>query len=102
VSDDGDNALEIRTVPCAGRLDQVTLVQPLIDGAQTVIVAGCHEGNCRSMIGSKTAAVRVRQMAATTGESSPTISYHAIAANEPQKLVRILGESGSQKEESHD
>jgi heterodisulfide reductase subunit A len=96
-----DNPLEIRTVPCAGRLDQVTLVQPLIDGAQNVIVAGCHEGNCRSMTGSKTAATRVRQMTAIDMDPATAISYYGIAANEPQKLVQILGKSGSQKEESH-
>lgn len=93
--------LEIITVPCAGRLDQVTLVQPLIDGVQNVIVAGCHEGNCRSMNGSNIAAARVRQMAAVESDPETAVSYHAVAANESGKLVQILEKSGFQKEEPH-
>jgi heterodisulfide reductase subunit A len=95
------DTFEIITIPCAGRLDQVTLVQPLINGVQNVIVAGCHEGNCRSITGSNTAAARVRQMAEVGSDPDTAVSYHAVAANETGKLVRILARSGFQKEEPH-
>jgi coenzyme F420-reducing hydrogenase delta subunit len=87
-SGDGDPDVAIIPVPCAGRLDQLTLLQPLLDGGRQVMVVGCYEGNCRSMIGVKTAAARTRHLNEQTRSLSLPIS--------------IITNTGSHKEAPHE
>lgn len=92
---------QVIEVTCAGQIDEQTLLQPLLDGAATVIIAGCHDGNCRSMAGSWTAGARVKSIAAQAGLNAAEISHMTVAANEPYKMARVVTAAGSQKEESH-
>jgi heterodisulfide reductase subunit A len=97
--DPGD---KVRIVPvrCAGSLDEITLLQLAAGGAERVIVAGCHEGNCRSMEGSGFAAARANKIAADMGAADGRIRHVTVAANEPRSISRILTATGSKKEES--
>jgi heterodisulfide reductase subunit A len=97
---DPGNRVRIVPVRCAGSLDEITLLQLAAGGAKRVIVAGCHEGNCRSMEGSGFAAARANKIAADMGAADGPIRHVTIAANEPLKLSRILTANGSEKEES--
>jgi heterodisulfide reductase subunit A-like polyferredoxin/coenzyme F420-reducing hydrogenase delta subunit len=92
---------QVIAVTCAGQIDEQTLLQPLLDGAATVIIAGCHDGNCRSMTGSRTAGARVKSITAQAGLSAAEVSHLTVAANEPYKMARVVTAAGSQKEESH-
>ncbi len=47
--------LRLISVPCASRVGMNLLLKLLADGAAKVIVAGCHDGNCRSVTGSTSA-----------------------------------------------
>ncbi len=43
--------VEIRSVPCAGRLETVFLMEALEQGADAVLVFACHEENCQYLRG---------------------------------------------------
>jgi heterodisulfide reductase subunit A len=90
-----DTRTQIVPVRCAGQIDEQTMLQPLADGADRVVIAACHEGNCRSMTGSRTAAARAENMAGQLGLDKTIIRHQTIAANEPARMARIIGASGS-------
>ena len=49
-------------VPCAGKIDAAFIWKALAEGADGVMVAVCHEGNCRSENGNTYAAWRVEEI----------------------------------------
>ena len=87
---DGD----IRVIPvqCAGSLDVKTIMEPFLMGAEKVLVAACHEGNCRSMKGGSHAAVRIRRVRDETNISPSSLDYCNISANEPIKMLKIVSQ----------
>jgi heterodisulfide reductase subunit A len=82
--------IEVIPVQCAGSLDIKTLMEPFLMGAEKVLVAACHEGNCRSMNGGGNAAARIKRVHYETGISTSSFEYYSIAANEPFKMLRII------------
>jgi heterodisulfide reductase subunit A len=89
-----DATIRIVPVRCAGQIDEKTMLQPLVEGAAKVVIAACHDGNCRSMAGSHTAGARTAKMVAMIGLDRATIRYQTIAANEPARMARIIGADG--------
>jgi heterodisulfide reductase subunit A len=89
-------------VRCAGQIDEQTLLQPLLDGASAVRIAACHDGNCRSMTGSRTADARANKLTAQIGLQPGELSLHTIAANEPARMANIVGADVISKEASND
>ena len=63
-----------------------------------VIIAGCHEGNCRSMKGSGFAASRADHILADMASLKGMIQHYNIAANEPVKIARLISMTDSEKE----
>ncbi len=93
-----DKNTEIITIPCAGQINETALLLPLLNGADRVIIAGCHEGNCRSMNGSGFAAARADHILADMDSLKGMIQHHNIAANEPVKIARLISMTDSEKE----
>lgn len=77
-------------VNCAGSVSIDTVLAPLLEGVEKVVIAGCHKGNCRSGYGGILAAKQLQRVAKDTGMNESQLSYKSIAANEPFKLNRIL------------
>jgi len=51
--------VRIVRVPCSGKVDALYLLQAFEQGADGVLVLGCHEDNCRFLTGNKRAKKRV-------------------------------------------
>jgi heterodisulfide reductase subunit A len=85
-------------VPCAGRIGEAMMIQQLLNGAKRVIIAACHDGNCRSLKGNKFAAEKANLIVKYTGIPDTTIRHFGVAANEPVKIARIVSKSGLDKE----
>lgn len=80
-------------VPCAGRVDEMVLLQTALMDVAGVLVLGCHPENCRSLKGSSVAARRIdriNQAFMEVGQSGDRIRYGFVAANEPNRLVNLL------------
>ncbi len=84
----------VRIIPvaCVGGVGIETMLTPLLGNVQRVIVLGCHQGNCRSGWGGRFTSGRMKRASTEIGLSEEKLEYDSIAANEPQKLVRILSE----------
>jgi heterodisulfide reductase subunit A len=87
----GDN-VRIEKVRCVGRVGLENMFAPLLHGARRVIVAGCHEGNCRSMESGTYAKMRIGHTAEDLGIGADKLSYHPVAANEPEKFRKITSD----------
>jgi coenzyme F420-reducing hydrogenase delta subunit/ferredoxin len=80
-------------VPCAGYVSQGEVLAALNAGAERVVVAACHEDNCRSLKGSTSARGRSRQVKRdldALGLAPGRVEFYGVAANEPYRLIQIL------------
>ena len=84
------DGITVQPVKCAGRISIETMLTALLSGAGRVVVAGCHRGNCRSMDSSLLAEKRVGYVREQTHQSEETIGFYPVAANEPEKFIRIV------------
>ena len=89
------DTLQLIPVPCACRTSSNLVLKALLTGANRVIIAGCHEDNCRSMDGSTTAGREVARLLAMPGITPDKVSWHPVAANETQRFARILSDAGT-------
>ncbi len=89
---DISNSVQIQTVPCACRISRNVLIKALEAGARKVVLAGCHETNCRSIEGTQTVQKRMGRILKIPGVNVADISYCSIAANEPARLKTVLAQ----------
>ena len=84
------NNITLIPIPCACRISSDVILKALLNGASKVIVAGCHEENCRSLKGSNVANASVRQVLSIPGIKTSKVVWEPIAANETKKFERII------------
>lgn len=71
-------------VPCAGKVDVEFVMKALVEGADGVMVAACHEGNCKAERGNIYAGWRVdeiRRRLETMGLNKDRVVFTTIASN---------------------
>jgi len=80
-------------LPCAGRVGMQLIMKALSAGADGVMVAGCHDGNCRSVSGNLRARLRVGEVAQTLaqlGLGPERVSFLHLASNQPRRLAQAV------------
>lgn len=77
-------------IPCACRINIDVILKSLLKGASKIIIAGCHDGNCRSTEGAREAARGVRQVLRIPGMDESMVVFSPVAANEAEKIKRIV------------
>jgi heterodisulfide reductase subunit A-like polyferredoxin/coenzyme F420-reducing hydrogenase delta subunit len=88
-----DRKIKIQPVPCAGRVSVETMMTPLLQGVQRVVIAGCHPGNCRSMGSGPLTAKRLERLRRQVDLSPKELGFFPVAANEPHRLRRDILEA---------
>ena len=71
-------------VPCAGKVDVEFIMKALVEGADGVMVAACHEGNCKAERGNIYAGWRVaeiRERLEKMGLNQDRVVFTTIASN---------------------
>lgn len=87
-----DPFVTILKVPCVCRISENILLKTLESGAIKIILAGCHEDNCRSMKGSHAAQMHTKRLTRLPGIDDSCISFYPVAANEGAKFEAILAQ----------
>jgi ferredoxin/coenzyme F420-reducing hydrogenase delta subunit len=80
--------VHVQSVRCTGRIGIENMFAPLLKGAGRVIIAGCHEGNCRSMESGNFAGKRIEHTLTDLGMDTNKLSFYPVAANEPENSER--------------
>ncbi len=89
-----DNVITIET-PCSGRVDPNYIFDSLIEGADGVIVAGCHPGDCHYVVGNYKTLKRmflVMELAKQLGIEEERIRLEWISSAEAKKFVTVMSE----------
>ncbi|MBI5524689.1 MAG: hydrogenase iron-sulfur subunit [Desulfarculus sp.] len=85
--------LLVLPLKCAGRVGLELILRVLSLGAEGVLVAGCHEGMCRSVTGNLRARLATGQAAGTLsdlGLGPEAVSFLHMANNQPQALAKAV------------
>lgn len=80
---------------CSGAVDQVYVLKALLDGADGVLIGGCHPGDCHYIEGNYKARRRVvalENILRTAGLEPERVMLRWISASEGQRFATTISE----------
>ncbi|MDO4768199.1 MAG: hydrogenase iron-sulfur subunit [Pseudomonadota bacterium] len=87
--------LRIIRVPCSGRIDPLFVVRALLNGADGVLVSGCHPRDCHYAEGNYYARRRLemlKRFLPITGIDARRFEYTWVSASEGQRWQLVVTE----------
>ena len=87
--------LRIIRVPCSGRIDPLFIVRSLLNGADGVLVSGCHPRDCHYSEGNYYARRRLellKRFLPITGIDERRFEYTWVSASEGQRWQHVVTE----------
>ncbi len=88
-------SVRIIRVPCSGRVNPVFVVRALQRGADGVLVAGCHPGDCHYSTGNLYARRRLlvtRRLLAYMGIEPERLRLCWVSASEGERFAKVIEE----------
>jgi len=88
-----DAAVRLVKVPCAGKVDPRTVLRALENGAERIVILGCHPESCKYLSGSSRAKERTEAIAVLleqAGLDRSKVSFGGIASVEPSRFVEYV------------
>jgi len=83
-------------VPCAGKVDPRHVLRALENGADKVLVLGCHPDSCQYLTGSTRARERMARLSVVldrAGLASGRVQFGGIAAVEPHRFLEYVSDN---------
>jgi F420-non-reducing hydrogenase iron-sulfur subunit len=80
-------------VMCSGRVDPVFILEALKKGADGVLVAGCHPGDCHYQSGNYKTNRRIKLLKKfldEMGVESQRVRFEYVSASEGQKFAQVV------------
>ena len=80
-------------VMCSGRVDSVFILEALKKGADGVLVAGCHPGDCHYQSGNYKTNRRImllKKLLDNMGVEPERVRFEYISASEGQKFAQVV------------
>jgi F420-non-reducing hydrogenase iron-sulfur subunit len=87
--------IRIIRVPCSGRINPLLVLKCFQEGADGVLVSGCHPGDCHYQEGNYKALRRftlLKKLAAEMGIEDERLRLEWISASEADKLKKVVDE----------
>lgn len=91
--------IRIIRLMCSGRYDPVIVLEALIDGADGVLLTGCHIGDCHYIVGNYYAERKFRmlkKLLALTGLENERLRLEWVSASEGARFAEIAKEFTNQ------
>jgi F420-non-reducing hydrogenase iron-sulfur subunit len=88
----GTNIRVIR-VPCSGRVNPLYILKALQNGADGVLVSGCHPGDCHYISGNLIARRKfalIKNLAQYVGIEPERIQFSWVSASEGQRFAALI------------
>jgi F420-non-reducing hydrogenase iron-sulfur subunit len=95
------NVVPIR-VMCSGRVDPFFILQALADGADGVLIAGCHPGDCHYQVGNYRALARynlLMRMLEQFGIEKERVRLEWVSAAEGERFAAVVSDMTEQVRE---
>ncbi|MHA1379112.1 MAG: hydrogenase iron-sulfur subunit [Candidatus Helarchaeota archaeon] len=89
-------------VPCTGRVDIIHILRGIVNGADAVIVVGCHKGDCGYISGNLAAERRVKfvsELLKQMNVNPDRVQMHFVSAAEANEVVQIVEKVAKQVDE---
>jgi coenzyme F420-reducing hydrogenase delta subunit len=87
--------MRIIKLPCTGRIDPLFVLKAFENGADAVLVSGCHPGDCHYTSGNYHARRRwtmFRKLLALTGIGEDRLFFSWVSAAEGQKFADLVND----------
>ncbi len=87
--------LKVVKVMCSSRVDPVFIIKALLDGADGVLVAGCHPGDCHYQKGNyytRRKMALTKQLLTTLGLEPERVRLSWISASEGPRFAQVVTE----------
>ena len=82
-------------IPCSGRVNPLFIIKALVDGADGVIVSGCHPGDCHYLSGNMHARRRfvvLKKLLETVGIDPDRVHFMWVSASEGGRFADAVRE----------
>jgi len=90
-----DSQVRIIRVPCSGRVDPLFILRAFADGADGVLVSGCHPGDCHYSTGNYFARRKfalMKRLLDFLGLDENRVHFSWVSAAEGAKWSRVVNE----------
>jgi F420-non-reducing hydrogenase iron-sulfur subunit len=87
--------IRIIRLPCAGRINPLYIIKALVEGADGVMVSGCHPGDCHYLSGNMHARRRftmLKKLLATAGIEPDRVQFTWVSASEGSRFAAVVDE----------
>jgi len=87
--------IRIIRVPCSGRINPIYIINALMNGADGVMVSGCHPGDCHYLEGNLFARRRftvLKKMLTTIGIENDRVQFTWVSASEGNRFADVVRE----------
>jgi coenzyme F420-reducing hydrogenase delta subunit len=87
--------IRVIRVPCSGRISPLYIIKALVDGADGVMVSGCHPGDCHYMTGNMYARRRftvLKKLLTTAGFNPDRVHFTWVSASEGGRFAEVVRE----------
>lgn len=94
--------VRIIRVPCTGRIDIIHLLRGIVDGADAILVLGCHKGDCGFISGNLACERRVKFVRNLLKEmkiNQDRVQIEFVSAAEANEVVKIIERVANQVSE---
>jgi len=88
-------SIRIIRVPCSGRINPIYIIGALMDGADGVLVSGCHPGDCHYLSGNLYARRRftvLKKLLTTVGIDPERVQFTWVSASEGGRFAEVIQE----------
>ena len=87
--------IRIIRLPCSGRINPLYIIRALAEGADGVMVAGCHPGDCHYLTGNLYARRRftlLKKLLETAGIETDRVHFTWVSASEGNRFASVVSE----------
>ncbi|MEO0079485.1 MAG: hydrogenase iron-sulfur subunit [candidate division WOR-3 bacterium] len=88
-------SIRVIRVPCSGRVDPLFILKALQNGADGVLVSGCHPGDCHYLTGNYVARRRfavLHDLLEFCGIEPGRVSFSWVSAAEGERFAEVVRE----------
>ena len=86
-------SVRVIRVPCSGRVNPIYIIKALADGADGVMVGGCHPGDCHYIAGNMYARRRfvvLKKLLEISGIEPDRVHFTWVSASEGARFAQIV------------